>query len=328
MIEELMSLAWNVVMTRVLDKYRQSCTKWKAKPNSQVIAELERVAAQKGLNDQPPDETHYCFDNAHIGDRGCACILIALAADPRVSSVSFHGCCLRGGSSASLAAFIELHPHLKEIDLSNNHLSYEFGEQLLQALEKRSEYRKEGAELMREVLARGRSSPPPNPLSHRKNSFSGQPGMRGTSTNAGRPDSSRRDRNPTQFPNLRSSNKTPSPDLQRRPVIFNVCTVNLEGTWFQWDSSNSGRTVGPPPGNFWAGQDSRSKLAPTSYEKLRSQLESTKLITYKAKVEPPRWESKGSLFSLDAHLDMESLDGHAGSRSPSTRLPTAIKDVR
>lgn len=117
------------------DKYLECCARYNAKPNSQVLEELRRSEPVQG-DDGP--EVSYSFGNAHVGDSGCVCLLQALALDPRLVSLSLRGCCLRGGSGPVLAVFIEMHSGLRDIDLSRNSLSYEFGELLLEALHQRS----------------------------------------------------------------------------------------------------------------------------------------------------------------------------------------------
>merc|ERR1712166_228892 len=72
-----------------------------------------------------------------IGDAGAACLLHALALDPRITSLNLRGCGLRGGSGQSIAVFIEMHNKIEEINLSHNSLSFEFGELLVEALRNR-----------------------------------------------------------------------------------------------------------------------------------------------------------------------------------------------
>lgn len=123
------------IFEEVQDKYLECCGRYNAKPNSQVLEELRRSEPVQG-DDGP--EISYNFENAHVGDSGCVCLLHALALDPRIVSLCLRSCCLRGGSGPVLAVFIEMHAGLRDIDLSRNSLSYEFGELLLEALHQRS----------------------------------------------------------------------------------------------------------------------------------------------------------------------------------------------
>lgn len=232
----------------VRDKYLAYCTRWQAKPNSKVLANLEGAEQGVEMGSDGFLEVIYNFENAHLGDRGGVCLLHALAHDPRIVSLSLRGGCLRGGSASTIATFIELHPKLREIDLSNNNLSYEFGELLLEALDKRDDA------MHLQQQRRSKSIPYVSPqsrtpsLSKRSRTCAGQTG--------------------TETKNIR----------------LHEVSVNLEGTWFTWASS-SGRTVGPPCGNLWAGlQDTRAKLAPSGYEDLRERLDQTNLIKYAQKV--------------------------------------------
>jgi hypothetical protein len=122
------------IISAVIDRYWVCCRHWNAKPNSQVLSSIhlaEPVMGDDGV------EISYDFENAHIGDRGCACLLHALALDRRIVNVSLRSCCLRGGAGPVLGVFIEMHARLRSIDLSRNSLSFQFGELLLEAFERR-----------------------------------------------------------------------------------------------------------------------------------------------------------------------------------------------
>jgi len=241
---------------RVRDKYIACCNRWSAKPNSQVLATLRSAVPVLGADGV---EISYNFENAHLGDRGGVCLLHALALDLRLVSLCLRGCCLRGGCGPVLAVFIEMHPKLRDIDLSLNSLSFEFGELLLDALDRR-------ARIM-PTLPRNKIAVQA-PMQTTK-----APGSRCSVTS------------PVMVQSL-----TPT-----RAPNFDV-NVNLEGTWFTWDYT-AGHTVGPPCGTLWAGlKDNRSKLTPSGYEKLRDKLEKTQLIQYHPITEKPEPDYKPQLL--------------------------------
>lgn len=181
-----------------------------------------------------------------------------LAHDHRIVSLSLRGCCLRGGSASNIAAFIELHPRLRHIDLSNNNLSYEFGEMLLEALDRRDVARKEQEEQQKRSKSVASTS-----IRNSRNVPQQHVHLTRTASSLGG--------GPRQ-----------SAD-SKKPMLQDVY-VNLEDTWFTWDSS-CGRTVGPPSGNLWAAQkDCRTRLAPEGYDSLRDKLASHQ-IDYTHKVE-------------------------------------------
>lgn len=263
------------VAEQVRSKYLECCELWNAKPNSQVLTSLQNARptwADDGI------EIGYNFENAHLGDRGGVCLLNALALDPRISSLSLRSCCLRGGCGPVIALFIELHPKLREIDLSRNSLSYEFGELLLEALDRRAHSRRtkskhKGISAARTaVLAPADVSPPSKANAPLPRSDSKMPVSRAAS----------------KMPPTVDASVLRSPSKATGVVSMGEVTINLEGTWFSWDRAE-GYTVSPPCGTLWAGlSDNRSKLAPSGYEKLRKRLDNTELVQYK-KIPPEGW---------------------------------------
>jgi len=115
----------------------QSCKTWSVKPNSQVMHCLMRVEEQ--VKRGRTCEVEYDFSMSHIGDRGVVCVLHALAHDPYCKAISFMGCGLRRASALPISVFIELHPAVCHLNLSQNNLSYDTGECLLHGLRKRAE---------------------------------------------------------------------------------------------------------------------------------------------------------------------------------------------
>merc|ERR1712217_1395 len=92
--------------------------------------------ATQGLDGLP--SVSYDFSQSHVGDRGVVCVLHAIAMDPRCSALSLRSCGLRSSSGGCIAAFAELHPRIAFLDLSHNCFSFESGELLLEALNRRS----------------------------------------------------------------------------------------------------------------------------------------------------------------------------------------------
>mmetsp|Transcript_54617 Transcript_54617/g.98003 ORF Transcript_54617/g.98003 Transcript_54617/m.98003 type:complete len:845 (-) Transcript_54617:13-2547(-) len=115
----------------VRDRYLELCKMCQCKPNSLALAKLNEIE-KFSLNKV------YDFSNALLGDRGCICLLQALAEDPHCTTLCLKGCGLKGASVIAIAAFLELHPQLRHMDLSNNSFSYDAGEQILEALVRRS----------------------------------------------------------------------------------------------------------------------------------------------------------------------------------------------
>jgi hypothetical protein len=111
--------------------YLSTCEKWHVKPNSRVLKRLQPGRTH--------DEDHvYDFTDANVGDRGVFCVLFCLTFDPYCAEVSLKCCGLREPSSHLLASFIELHPRIRQLDLSQNNLSFEAGQTILNALYARS----------------------------------------------------------------------------------------------------------------------------------------------------------------------------------------------
>jgi len=106
------------------------------KPNSRALISFKTARITFDRDGQV--QALYDFGMAHLGDRGVACVLHALALDQLCTAVSLRACSLRAPSSASIAVFLELHPRLRHLDLSQNGFSYEAGELILDALQKRS----------------------------------------------------------------------------------------------------------------------------------------------------------------------------------------------
>lgn len=127
----------------VTKRYVDSCKKWQAKPNSQALV---RIGAAEAIGTRTSPENGYDFSSCHLGDRGAICVLHALAHDPRCGSLSLAVCGLRRASTPAIGVFIELHPGLSHLDLSQNNLSYDSGESLLEALRKRAGGEKSAAE--------------------------------------------------------------------------------------------------------------------------------------------------------------------------------------
>merc|ERR1712217_27506 len=76
-------------------------------------------------------------------------------------------------------------------------------------------------------------------------------------------------------------------------------TIDLGGTWFNWDRTDRYMTVGPPCGNIWAGlKDSRAKLAPSSWIQLRENLEKTNSVRY-SQSSLPVGKQKKKLLAVD-----------------------------
>lgn len=246
----------------VRERYLACCNRWNSKPNSQVMSCLRNTEAVPG-EDGDGLEISYDFGGAHLGDRGVTCLLHALALDKRLVSLSLRSCGLRGGSAPVIAIFIEMHAKLRSIDLSFNSLSFEAGEVLLGALERRSKGRRN--------------------KKHLWNYQAGAPMSR-----PGTP--------PKQLDDL---------------------MVDLTGTWFGWDQSE-GQTVGPPCGNLWAGtNDTRAKLAPSSYEALRNSLDKTQRVRYKV----PQVEYSFKMPFLDVSSCGPAVDNQKLRRA-TARPPT------
>lgn len=116
-------------------QYVECCKDWQVKPNSQALASFETACISFDCNGLV--QASYDFGNAHLGDRGVTCVLHALALDQQCRAVSLRACSLYARSSVCIAVFLELHPRLKNLDLSQNGFSYEAGERLLNALQNR-----------------------------------------------------------------------------------------------------------------------------------------------------------------------------------------------
>lgn len=125
----------SMARVRVRDEYIANCQLWKVKPNSKALTCFE---AKKDCTVSTKLKAVYDFGHAHLGDRGVACVLHALLVDPRQEDVSLQACALHGACASVIAAFLELHPRLRHVDLSDNYFSYEAGELLLEALTRRS----------------------------------------------------------------------------------------------------------------------------------------------------------------------------------------------
>jgi hypothetical protein len=234
----------------VIDKYLECCDMWKSKPNSQVLAELSNAEPYQTDSCHKWWEIQYDFQNAHLGDRGGSCLLIALALDPRLSSLSLRNCSLRSGSGPVICTFIEMHPKLERIDLSHNSLSFQFGENLLEALDKRKS-RHSSREKDRSQLDR-----------RQKTSLF-----------------SRVDSELTGIKRRVSSTSIATMSQMRPPPVKDIM-VNLESTWFTWNCTR-GFVCGAPCGNLWAGSnDARQKLSPSGLEELRSKLEDSERIHF------------------------------------------------
>eukprot|EP00428_Durinskia_dybowskii_P026913 CAMPEP_0170247306 /NCGR_PEP_ID=MMETSP0116_2-20130129/23441_1 /TAXON_ID=400756 /ORGANISM="Durinskia baltica, Strain CSIRO CS-38" /LENGTH=921 /DNA_ID=CAMNT_0010498185 /DNA_START=138 /DNA_END=2900 /DNA_ORIENTATION=+ len=130
----------------VRQRYIESCSAWHVKPNSQALHRIGQVSIVVGV-DGELDST-YDFSTSHLGDRGAISLLHALAADPYCARVSLASCGLRRASAPSLAVFLELHQRLRDLDLSDNSLSFEAGEAILEGLNRRTVVRRKGSEAM------------------------------------------------------------------------------------------------------------------------------------------------------------------------------------
>merc|ERR1711862_416262 len=90
------------------------------------------------------------------------------------------------------------------------------------------------------------------------------------------------------------------------------------GTWFDWDRTDGHRTIGPPCGNIWVGlKDSRAKLAPSNWVKLRDDLEKTNCIIY----------SKSNLGSSESDAAHRKLVHRQGTGLPKDVLPQVVLAV-
>mmetsp|Transcript_93507 Transcript_93507/g.242038 ORF Transcript_93507/g.242038 Transcript_93507/m.242038 type:complete len:972 (+) Transcript_93507:56-2971(+) len=127
----------------VTERYIHSCREWQVKPNSQALV---RFGSAEAIGCRSSPANGYDFSTCHLGDRGAICVLHALAHDPRCSSLSLAACGLRRASAPSIGVFIEMHPGLSHLDLSQNNLSYDSGESLLEGLRKRAGDEKPTAE--------------------------------------------------------------------------------------------------------------------------------------------------------------------------------------
>jgi len=209
--------------------YEDACEEFGVRPNSLVLKRIGDAVQSSELVGRDSRlgfdiSRAYDFSHSHVGDRGVRCILYALAVDPYCTEVSLRACGLRQAGAELVSCFVELNPYLGSIDLSENDLSFQAGEVILSALQKR-----------------------PKVLTELSQSFE----LLG---------------NLKQAEALRAA-----VDVQ----------INLGSTALAWDHSGGLTTSGPPSGMIWSRQQrGRAPLAPSSYEKLRGQLDGTHQVTY------------------------------------------------
>lgn len=129
----------------VKERYLENCKARHVKPNSLALSRIDTLSVSAG--DDSFFDTAYDFGACHLGDRGLVCLLHALAHDERCFSVSFASCTLRRASSPSLSVFMEFHPRLRFMDLQQNNLSFDCGEIILEALQRRAASSRENSKV-------------------------------------------------------------------------------------------------------------------------------------------------------------------------------------
>eukprot|EP00927_Polykrikos_kofoidii_P033131 TRINITY_DN28042_c0_g1_i1.p1 TRINITY_DN28042_c0_g1~~TRINITY_DN28042_c0_g1_i1.p1 ORF type:complete len:923 (+),score=141.05 TRINITY_DN28042_c0_g1_i1:53-2821(+) len=236
-------------------KYVVNCTRWKVKPNSRVIECLRSFTMK--------DSDQHCFDfeGSFVGDRGVVCLLHALAFDPMCCEVSFRDCGLRGASAPSVAAFLELHPQLRHLDLSQNNISFEAGKLLLDALNRRSRGR---------TIDFSRSPTVQEETAGKTDRLVAKVGIVGGCINRS-----------VDCDDVEQQNPSISSIPRFLPKLRDI-TVYLGETPLAWD--RGGYTVGPPCGTIWTNakgaEDAKLHPAPSAYEKLRGRLDGSNQVRY------------------------------------------------
>mmetsp|Transcript_133017 Transcript_133017/g.284330 ORF Transcript_133017/g.284330 Transcript_133017/m.284330 type:complete len:785 (+) Transcript_133017:73-2427(+) len=120
----------------VHDAYLRNCELWQTKPNSKALLCIDGATTSPGQDGEAA--VTYDFGDAYLGDRGVVSALHAIAWDTSCRTLSLRACGLRHLSAPAVAAFLELHPKLSHVDLSQNSFSFEAGELIVDALTRRS----------------------------------------------------------------------------------------------------------------------------------------------------------------------------------------------
>lgn len=133
------------IPTSVRERYLMSCSFWGVKADTHTFT---RLASAEALSlaeaggsavDGVPEAVSYDFAGVPVCDGAIICILQALARDPRCARVSLRACQLTSVSAPLLAAFLEMHPGIRHVDLARNDFSPKAVRTILEGLARRSQ---------------------------------------------------------------------------------------------------------------------------------------------------------------------------------------------
>eukprot|EP01004_Peranema_trichophorum_P010304 NODE_9079_length_622_cov_24.392786_g8451_i0.p1 GENE.NODE_9079_length_622_cov_24.392786_g8451_i0~~NODE_9079_length_622_cov_24.392786_g8451_i0.p1 ORF type:complete len:154 (-),score=17.50 NODE_9079_length_622_cov_24.392786_g8451_i0:96-557(-) len=103
------------------DIYRNACEKWKCKPNSGLLAQLEN-----------PDQTSLIYSNNYCGsEHGFTCLLAVIEGNPHLKVIDLSSNFLTTENVHALVETLIRHPACTSLKLNNNRLYIDAGKDLL-----------------------------------------------------------------------------------------------------------------------------------------------------------------------------------------------------